>query len=97
MSFHGAEVTEFTVEVCDKDGEPVQGAEISFQVLNYAELSPVAEGVTDKAGKCRFTTGLGSLAVQVSCGEFVNVYLLNTREQKEIKVTLGVKFKAENI
>ena len=77
-----AEVTEFTVEVCDKDGEPVQGAEISFQVLNYAELSPVAEGVTDKAGKCRFTTGLGSLAVQVSCGEFCECVFADTREQK---------------
>lgn len=92
-----AEVTEFTVEVCDKDGEPVQGAEISFQVLNYAELSPVAEGVTDKAGKCRFTTGLGSLAVQVSCGEFCECVFADTREQKEIKVTLGENSRQENI
>lgn len=91
-----AEVTEFTVEVCDKDGEPVQGAEISFQVLNYAELSPVAEGVTDKAGKCRFTTGLGSLAVQVSCGEFCECVFADTREQKEIKVTLGENSRQEN-
>ena len=92
-----AEVTEFTVEVCDRDGEPVQGAEVSFQVLNYAELSPVAEGVTDKAGKCRFTTGLGSLAVQVSCGQFCECVFADTREQKEIKVTLGENSRQENI
>lgn len=92
-----AEVTEFTVEVCDRGGEPVQGAEVSFQVLNYAELSPVAEGVTDKAGKCRFTTGLGSLAVQVSCGQFCECVFADTREQKEIKVTLGENSRQENI
>ena len=92
-----AEVTEFTVEVCDRDGEPVQGVEVSFQVLNYAELSPVAEGVTDKAGKCRFTTGLGSLAVQVSCGQFCECVFADTREQKEIKVTLGENSRQENI
>ena len=61
-----AAVTEFSVKVEDEEGRPVSGAEVSFQVLNYAEFSPVAEGVTGEDGTCSFTTGLGSLAVQIS-------------------------------
>lgn len=84
-----ARVTEFAVEVSDTDGAPVSGAELSFQVLNYAEFSPVAEGVTDKDGCCSFTTGLGSLAVQISYKGQSECVFADTRSHKKIKVVLG--------
>lgn len=84
-----AAVTEFTVKVADEDGRPVSGAAISFQVLNYAELSPVAEGVTGEDGTCSFTTGLGSLAVQISRDGQCECVFADTRKQKQIQVIFG--------
>lgn len=96
LSRYGA-VTEFSVEVVDQEGRPVHGAEVSFQVLNYAELSPVAEGITGENGKCGFTTGFGSLAVQVSCGEFCECVFADTRSEKKIRVVLGGHTRQEEI
>ena len=84
-----AAVTEFSVKVEDEEGRPVPGAEVSFQVLNYAEFSPVAEGVTGEDGTCSFTTGLGSLAVQISRDGQCECVFADTREQKQIRVIFG--------
>lgn len=84
-----AAVTEFSVKVEDEEGRPVSGAEVSFQVLNYAEFSPVAEGVTGEDGTCSFTTGLGSLAVQISRDGQCECVFADTREQKQIRVIFG--------
>lgn len=84
-----AAVTEFFVKVEDEEGRPVSGAEVSFQVLNYAEFSPVAEGVTGEDGTCSFTTGLGSLAVQISRDGQCECVFADTREQKQIRVIFG--------
>ena len=84
-----AAVTEFKVKVMDEDGNPAVGAEVSFEVLNYSEFSPVAEGITGEDGTCSFTTGLGSLAVQISWKGSCVCAFADTREQKEICVELG--------
>ena len=84
-----AAVTEFSVKVEDEEGRPVSGAEVSFQVLNYAEFSPVAEGITGEDGTCSFTTGLGSLAVQISRDGQCECVFADTREQKQIRVIFG--------
>ena len=84
-----AAVTEFSVKVEDEEGRLVSGAEVSFQVLNYAEFSPVAEGVTGEDGTCSFTTGLGSLAVQISRDGQCECVFADTREQKQIRVIFG--------
>lgn len=92
-----AAVTEFTVKVADEDGRPVSGVAISFQVLNYAELSPVAEGVTGEDGTCSFTTGLGSLAVQISRDGQCECVFADTRKQKQIQVIFGKIRRRKNV
>ena len=34
---------EITVSVKDSHGKPAEGAEVSFEVLNYSEYAPIAE------------------------------------------------------
>ena len=56
---------EITVSVKDDQGLPVEGAEVSFEVLNYSEYAPIAEKETDENGRAVLTTGLGSLHISV--------------------------------
>ena len=60
-----------TVSVKDDQGLPVEGAEVSFEVLNYSEYAPIAEKETDENGRAVLTTGLGSLhiSVRACCNE----------------------------
>ena len=54
---------EITVSVKDSHGKPAEGAEVSFEVLNYSEYAPIAELKTDSLGKVCLTTGLGSIHI----------------------------------
>ena len=54
---------EITVSVKDSHGKPAEGAEVSFEVLNYSEYAPIAELKTDSRGKVSLTTGLGSIHI----------------------------------
>ena len=54
---------EITVTVKDAEGAQAEGAEVSFEVLNYSEYAPIAEKKTDSQGIARLTTGLGSLHI----------------------------------
>lgn len=53
----------FCVHVIDESGNPVQGATLSFEVLNYSEYAKIAEMVTDDKGRAVLTTGFGSLHI----------------------------------
>lgn len=56
-------VKDISVTVIDEEGKPVQGASVSFEVLNYSEYVPVAEKMTDENGRVTLTTGLGSIHI----------------------------------
>lgn len=56
-------VKKIAVQVKDEQGNPVEGAEVCFEVLNYSEYAVIAESVTDTEGKVSLTTGLGSLHI----------------------------------
>lgn len=58
-----ADTEDLTVTVLDRDGKPAQGASVRFEVLNYAELYPIAVYKTDANGQTVFTTGKGDLGV----------------------------------
>ena len=62
---------EITVSVKGDQGLPMEGAEVSFEVLNYSEYAPIAEKETDENGRAVLTTGLGSLhiSVRACCNE----------------------------
>jgi transglutaminase-like putative cysteine protease len=61
-----ADTEELTVTVLDSDGNPKEGASVRFEVLNYAELYPVAVYKTDANGQTVFTTGKGDLGVSAA-------------------------------
>ena len=60
-----APVTRLTVEVADAAGQPVAGAAVRFEIVNYAELFPLHRAKTGEDGRAGFTTGLGTLHLQV--------------------------------
>ncbi|MFZ2538512.1 MAG: transglutaminase-like domain-containing protein, partial [Oscillospiraceae bacterium] len=61
------------IKVIDKDNTPVQGAEVRFELINYAELFPLAVVKTNENGTANFQTGLGDLFIHINKdGKFIN-------------------------
>jgi hypothetical protein len=54
------------VRVLDSKGVLVTGANVEFQLYNYAELYPLASLTTDSSGYVSFTTGFGDLVIWAS-------------------------------
>lgn len=54
------------ISVVDEDRKPVEGAQVRFELINFAQLFPIATLYTDKEGMARFMTGLGDLYIHVS-------------------------------
>lgn len=61
-----APVARQTVVVTDANGFPVQGADVTFRLYNYAELYPVQRSLTDIYGRASITAGLGDLVAWAS-------------------------------
>ncbi|WP_246369966.1 transglutaminase domain-containing protein [Saccharibacillus deserti] len=61
-----APVRTLEVRVTDEAGSPAAGADVQFQLYNYAELHPMASMRTDEAGMVRFVTGFGDLVVRAA-------------------------------
>lgn len=58
-----AKTKTITIHVQDSGGNPVEGARVSAEVLNYSAFSPVARLVTGADGTAELETGLGSLHI----------------------------------
>ncbi len=56
------------ITVIDKYGKPIENAQVSFGLYNYAEYYPLAKIYTDKNGKAKLKTGLGDLMIWVKSG-----------------------------
>ncbi|MCI8419352.1 MAG: transglutaminase domain-containing protein, partial [Oscillospiraceae bacterium] len=54
-----------TVAVRDGAGAPVEGAQVSFGILNYSNIFPAAVMTTGPEGTVSLTCGLGSISVHV--------------------------------
>ena len=54
------------VRVIDKEGQPVEGAKVYFQIYNYSEFNSVAYRMTDADGYTGLTAGLGDMMVYAS-------------------------------
>ncbi|MBR6465141.1 MAG: transglutaminase domain-containing protein [Bacteroidales bacterium] len=59
-------VVKRVVEVVDESGSPVEGAEVSFKIYNYAEFYTVATYLTDSKGNASLTTGNGDMLIVAS-------------------------------
>ena len=54
------------ITVVDNDGQPVEGAKVTFKIYNYSEFNSVAYKLTDAEGKTSLTAGLGDMMIHVS-------------------------------
>src|SRR5664280_1869085 len=52
-----------TVKVLDGSDNPVNNAEVEYQLYNYAEFYPLAVVPTNESGLSQFETGLGDLLI----------------------------------
>ncbi len=52
-----------------KDGKPMCGAIVRFEIANMAELYPINEQTTDERGEVTLLTGLGTMNLHVHDGE----------------------------
>ncbi len=54
----------YEIYVTDEEGRPVQGAQVSVEILNMAEYCSVANLYTDEKGHLSITIGLGDIHVR---------------------------------
>lgn len=81
------------ISVCVKDeaGQPVEEANVFFEVLNYSEYVTVAGKTTDKDGKTGITTGLGCIHVSAGIKKekwFTGEAVLDTRTEDSCVIVL---------
>ena len=82
-----------TVQVTDK-GQPVPGAPVRFQIVNYSELYTLWETQTDEDGLARFETGPGDLLVYARRGHRVALEKVDLRLQDHLTLELQDSFPA---
>lgn len=83
-----ARVKVITVVVKDDKGQKVCGAEVDFEVMNYAEYAVIASGITDQNGQVSLTTGLGSLHVHAVMDGISAARWLDTRTEDMCEIIL---------
>ncbi|MGL6174744.1 MAG: transglutaminase domain-containing protein, partial [Cellulosilyticaceae bacterium] len=81
-----AQTKVITVEVKDTQEKPIKGATVRFELVNYAELYPIATQVTDHRGRASFKTGYGDLMLHIhKDGKFM-MQKLDVREVDYIQI-----------
>lgn len=89
-----ADTVRLAVTVSEEDKSPAAGVPVSFQVLNYGELVPVAELVTGADGCVSLETGRGSLYVSAGRNGFYGACAVNVAETSACNLTLRRKERA---
>lgn len=84
-----ADTREVVIRVRDASGAAVCGAQVAFQVLNYAEYCTIARVVTGESGTATFLTGLGTLRVQVNWKENIRIFDLDVRKEQSREIRFG--------
>lgn len=84
-----ARVKPVFVLVKDFDGLPVAGAEVEFQLYNYAEFYPIATQVTDSAGKVTVAMGLGEIIVWGSKDGKYDFKKISVADEDTVRLVLG--------
>jgi len=81
-----AKTARLHIKVVNEKKEPVKGALISFQLINYAQFSSISDIYTDEKGEASIVTGLGSLNIHVSKDGYFTEKLINTNIENEIVI-----------
>lgn len=83
-----AKTKKIFLTVVDENKEPVEGALVDFQVLNYSELSTIAAMTTKKDGTAAITLGLGSIHIHGRKGQLSGEALIDTRVDTAFTIIL---------
>lgn len=77
-----------TVVVKDEAGNPVQGAQVGFGILNYSCIYNAAVLTTDENGAASLTCGLGSLNIHVKKGDIFCEKMIFTPDADVVEIVL---------
>jgi hypothetical protein len=77
------------VKVLDKKGNIVSGAEVEYQLYNYAEFYPLSKQKTNKEGMCKFATGFGDLMIWASKGNNFAYQKITVETIDTLTIVLG--------
>ena len=83
-----------TVQVTE-GGEPVPGAQVRFQIVNYSQLYTLWETLTDEFGIARFETGPGDLFICAQYGGRAALEKADLRLQASVTLELKEAFPAQ--
>lgn len=89
---HYADTKPVTVTVKDTKGEPVEGARVRFELINYSELFALADLTTDANGQVNFVTGFGDLMVCAHNGKVHAYEQFDVRLADHLEITLPDTF-----
>jgi hypothetical protein len=76
------------ITVVDKDGNPVEGAKVTFKIYNYSEFNSVAYKLTDSEGKASLTAGLGDMMIHVSKDGLFGFRKVTCGKDQEVTIAL---------
>ena len=76
------------ITVVDKDGNPVEGAKVTFKIYNYSEFNSVAYKLTDSEGKASLTAGLGDMMIHVSKDGLFGFRKVTYGKDQEVTIAL---------
>lgn len=88
---HYAKTKKLSVKVVDEKGNPLKGIHVRFEIVNYAELYPVADLKTDEGGKTNFVTGLGDVFVFVHNEDYYAYEKVDVRLTDHVEIVLAEK------
>lgn len=83
-----AATKEITITVQDQQGKAIKDAKVRFEVINYSELFPLTELVTDEKGQVNFTTGFGDLVIYVHKDGIATYDQIDVRLEDKLTITL---------
>ncbi len=79
------------VKVTDEQGNPVKGAEVKFNVYNYAEFYPITTAFSDLQGKVSIVSGKGDLLIWASKDGMYGYEKSSPENKEELVITLNRK------
>ena len=92
---HYTETKRIKVQVKDTLGQPLEGASVRFELINYSELFALAELQTNAQGEVSFLTGLGDLMI---CAHYKGAQVygqIDVRKQDQLVLTMPNSFVKE--
>ncbi|KAF5034351.1 hypothetical protein DSECCO2_597090 [anaerobic digester metagenome] len=81
-----APVKNATVKVVDKQGNPLEGISVDYQVYNYSEFYTFASLKTGNDGRCSIETAFGDLMIWVTNGKGYTWKMFPFEQESELEI-----------